>query len=84
MLRRSGRQRPLKSGARTHIHASNRTTHFVIMRRTTGKVVSMTHKFEYVSPREFQKLGKADKDRYLLALYRHLHTEYMTQEDIDF
>ena len=44
----------------------------------------MADKFEYLSPREFQKLGKAEKDSYLLALYRHLHTEYLTQEDVDF
>ena len=32
----------------------------------------MAENFEFLSPRQFQRLSKADKDRYLLALHEHL------------
>jgi hypothetical protein len=44
--------------------------------RLRTRLLSMSDEFEYLSPREFQKLSKAAKDRYLNALHAHLHTEY--------
>ena len=42
----------------------------------------MADVFKYLSPRQFEKLGPTAKDRYLAALFKHLHgipTEKRTQ-----
>jgi hypothetical protein len=36
----------------------------------------MTGAFKYLSPREFHKLSPARKERYLAALFQHLHPEH--------
>ena len=36
----------------------------------------MAEGFKYISPREFQKLSAADKERYLAALFEILHGAY--------
>ena len=33
----------------------------------------MADAFKYLSPRQFQKLRPTEKDRYLAALFKHLH-----------
>ena len=33
----------------------------------------MADTFEYLSLRQFQRLSTAEKDRYLMALYKHVH-----------
>ena len=35
----------------------------------------MSDAFKFLSPREFQKLSAAGKERYLSALFEHLHPE---------
>ena len=37
---------------------------------------AMADDFKYISPREFQKLSAADKERYLAALFEVLHGAY--------
>jgi len=38
-----------------------------------AELPGMAEGFKYISPREFQKLSAADKERYLTALFEVLH-----------
>ena len=38
---------------------------------STGRAVAET--FKYLSPRQYQQLDAPERDRYLAALYEHLH-----------
>jgi hypothetical protein len=42
----------------------------------------MPDDFKYLSPSEFQKLGKAARERYLSDLYEHLHGLPQRRQDL--
>ena len=41
----------------------------------------MADTFKYISPREFQKLSAADKERYLADLFDNLHGTHKPPQD---